>query len=68
MFLTKKVLTTGYVMKKFHRVHYWSDYNQSLVQRGSINLWIDEAVVDPWFEPRFKQQKVLYNLFLIEGV
>ena len=55
-------------MKKSHRVHYWSDYSQSLVQRGSINLWIDEAVVDPWFEPRFKQQKVLYNLFLIEGV
>ena len=35
-------------MKKTYRVHNWSDYNRSLVERGSLNLWIDEEVVDQW--------------------
>lgn len=27
--------------KKSHRVRNWSHYNKSLVERGSINIWID---------------------------
>lgn len=34
--------------KKKYRVRNWSAYNDSLKQRGSITLWIDEAVVQAW--------------------
>ena len=27
----------------------WSEYNKSLVQRGSIFLWIDEDEIRSWF-------------------
>lgn len=34
--------------KATYRIRNWSEYNQSLVKRGSITLWIDEEVLANW--------------------
>lgn len=34
--------------KTKYRVRNWAKYNESLVQRGSLTLWIDEDVVKAW--------------------
>lgn len=34
--------------KTIYRVNNWAEYNASLVQRGSITLWIDEDVLESW--------------------
>jgi hypothetical protein len=31
-----------------YRVRNWSEYNKSLVQRGSLTLWVDEEVISAW--------------------
>lgn len=33
---------------KKYRVRNWREYNQSLVQRGSITLWVSEEVLQKW--------------------
>ena len=32
------------------RIDNWSDYNRSLVARGSLELWIDENEIASWFD------------------
>lgn len=32
-----------------YRTRNWSEYNRSLVQRGSLTLWFDEAALTGWF-------------------
>ena len=39
-----KTRTTG----KKYRVKNWSQYNASLVRRGDVTLWLDEAVIAGW--------------------
>ena len=34
--------------KTIYRVSNWAEYNASLVQRGSITVWIDEEVLESW--------------------
>ena len=34
--------------KKQYCVRNWSDYNEGLVQRGSITFWFDEEVISEW--------------------
>lgn len=34
--------------KTIYRVSNWAEYNNSLVQRGSITVWIDEEVLESW--------------------
>lgn len=34
--------------KKAYRVRNWKDYNQALVNRGSITFWIDEQTIEDW--------------------
>lgn len=34
--------------KTKYRIRNWSEYNASLVQRGSITLWISEDIIDAW--------------------
>lgn len=36
--------------KKIYRPHSWSQYNKSLVNRGSLTLWISEKLLDTWHE------------------
>ncbi|NJL94505.1 MAG: IS5 family transposase [Anaerolineae bacterium] len=37
--------------KASYRVSNWSAYNKSLMQRGSLTIWIDEEVVANWHPP-----------------
>ena len=37
--------------KQKYRVRNWSDYNKSLVNRGSITFWFDENAISKWHEP-----------------
>ena len=41
----KKRTTTR---KSQYRIRNWHDYNESLVQRGSITLWISEEDIGAW--------------------
>jgi len=34
--------------KVVYRVTNWSKYNESLVRRGDVTFWFDEAVIDAW--------------------
>jgi hypothetical protein len=34
--------------KRRYRLRNWRDYNTALVRRGSLTLWVDEAVVAGW--------------------
>jgi IS5 family transposase len=34
--------------KRSYRIRNWREYNASLVQRGSVTLWIDQAVLAGW--------------------
>lgn len=36
--------------KPQYRIRNWSQYNRSLVQRGSITFWFDEESLKNWFE------------------
>lgn len=36
--------------KKRYRVRNWSQYNKSLVKRGSLTLWFDEESIKKWHE------------------
>ena len=34
--------------KRAYRIRNWQEYNAALVARGSLTLWIEEAVLDGW--------------------
>jgi hypothetical protein len=34
--------------KVAYRVKNWNQYNQSLVNRGNVTLWLDQDAVDSW--------------------
>lgn len=40
--------TTASEAKTAYRVTNWSQYNESLVRRGDVTFWFDEAVIDAW--------------------
>ena len=35
-----------------YKITNWRDYNRSLVQRGSLTIWIEEGVTDRWYALR----------------
>ncbi len=35
--------------KKQYRVHNWSNYNKSLINRGRITLWLNEEAIEGWY-------------------
>lgn len=35
--------------KAFHSITDWSQYNKSLISRGSLTFWVDAAVMNNWF-------------------
>lgn len=37
--------------KQSYRIINWSDYNKSLKQRGSIEVWLSEDAISNWVEP-----------------
>lgn len=46
-----------------YRARNWAEYNKSLIQRGSLTVWIDESVLENWHptppekRPRGGQQR-----------
>src|SRR5512135_1545062 len=34
--------------KPVYRIRNWSQYNDALVRRGSLTLWVDQATLDAW--------------------
>jgi hypothetical protein len=57
---------------KAYRVRNWSAYNASLVQRGSLTIWISEDVLDNWQPPvgeeRRRGGQVRYSELAIRSV
>lgn len=43
--------------KKKYKVRNWKEYNQALVNRGKITLWITEEVLRAWNEQEKKRQR-----------
>jgi len=42
--------------KKKYKIRNWREYNESLVQRGALDVWIEESVIEQWYaEPTGKQ-------------
>lgn len=37
--------------KKGYKVRNWSEYNEMLVNRGRLDVWVEESVLDNWFAP-----------------
>lgn len=46
--MKKKIQKARNKKKATYRVRNWSEYNKSLVERGSITLWISEDVLENW--------------------
>ena len=42
-------------IKQSYRVRNWKEYNQSLVNRGNITLWLDDEAVKCWVPEKKKQ-------------
>jgi len=37
--------------KKGYKVRNWSEYNEMLVNRGRLDVWVEESVLENWFAP-----------------
>lgn len=42
--------------KDKYKVTNWSDYNESLVRRGDITIWFDEALIEGWYHEGVEQR------------
>lgn len=54
--------------KKRYRISNWKEYNQSLVNRGNINLWIDDNLEERWYSQKTNEpgRQEIYSDFAIE--
>lgn len=43
--------------KKQYRIRNWSQYNKSLVNRGSLTIWFDKNSLDSWYNRNRSHQK-----------
>ena len=37
--------------KATYQVRNWHEYNEALKQRGALDVWIEESVVEEWYQP-----------------
>ena len=51
-----------------YRLRNWSQYNQALVQRGSLTVWFSEDVLDQWYYqgPKQRGAQWIYTDLVIE--
>jgi hypothetical protein len=47
--------------KDKYRVTNWSSYNQSLIKRGSLTIWFDEALLKGWYYEGPEQRGAQYK-------
>jgi hypothetical protein len=56
--------------KKKYKINNWKSYNQSLINRGNINLWIDKDLENNWYS--LKSNKIgrqeIYSDLAIEMI
>jgi len=54
--------------KKKYRLRNWSQYNQALVERGSLTVWFSEDVLDQWYYqgPKQRGAQFTYTDLVIE--
>lgn len=54
---------------KYH-VKNWSEYNKSLIQRGSLTLWISDDIKDWWYETGYEtySDKAIETMLVIQAV
>lgn len=43
--------------KKKHKVRNWKEYNEMLVNRGRIDIWVEKGVLEQWFAKPPKKRK-----------
>lgn len=49
MFLTKENRNHLMQAEMQYKIRNWSEYNKALIQRGSINIWIEEESLKKWY-------------------
>ena len=56
--------------KKRYKLKNWSEYNRALKQRGSMELWVNDEVIDQWLaEPSGRPgSQTVYSDFAMEQV
>lgn len=56
--------------KAKYRIKNWSTYNQALVNRGNIRLYIDEQVLESWYDdsPAQRGAQYIYSDLCIESM
>jgi hypothetical protein len=56
--------------KKKYKVKNWKNYTKSLINRGSINLWIDDNLENKWYSKKTNKpgRQEIYSDFAIETV
>ncbi|WP_198246625.1 transposase [methane-oxidizing endosymbiont of Gigantopelta aegis] len=37
--------------KQRYKLKNWSNYNQALINRGSLTLWFEESMIKQWHQP-----------------
>ena len=55
-------------MKAKYRIRNWNEYNKSLIQRGSITIWLSEDAVKKWLAPRKVGKKGRPELFSDDAI
>ena len=49
-----------------HDKRNWSQYNKSLINRGSLNIWIEEATQKEWFKKCKRRGRPSFSVHVIE--
>ena len=55
-------------MKAKYRIRNWNEYNRSLIQRGSLTVWLSEDAVKKWIAPRKIGKKGRPELFSDDAI
>lgn len=55
-------------MKAKYRIRNWNEYNKSLIQRGSLTVWLSEDAVKKWLAPREIGKKGRPELFSDDAI
>lgn len=54
---TKKDATKQKKNKKKYKVRNWHEYNEMLVNRGRIDVWVEKGILEQWFAAHDKKRK-----------
>jgi len=50
-------------IKQQYRILNWKEYNQALINRGSLSIWLDESVVSEWYNQEKNGKKGANNYY-----